>query len=77
MYMYQIKLDVNEENIETVMGILKNLKEGLIHNIDMNESVSSTHTKYQPKHNKVIYENERPQGKYLSPNAYKSRLQSK
>lgn len=75
--MKQIKLDVEEDKVEIVLNIIKNLKEGLISNIEVDGITKQTLTKYQPKHNRVIYENENPQGKYMSPLAYKLKLDNK
>lgn len=77
--MHEIKLKVKKENVDTLMGILENLKEGLINNIELDgKSTKQNHTRYQPKTNKVVYEHESGtndrSGKYLSPLEYKKRL---
>lgn len=74
-----INLHVEDKEFETVMTILNNLKDGLIKNIEIDgKSVNVKQTRYQPKSNKVIYEDESgtndKSGKYLSPNEYKKRL---
>lgn len=80
--MKEIKLSVDEQNVETVMTILNNLKTGLISKIEMDGAVTKTrHTQYQPKTGKGIDEkdsgpNDRS-GKYASPSAYKARLQKR
>jgi len=53
--MQEIKLKVEDENLETLLIILKSLKEGLI-----SEIISSTKgsMKYQPKLNRIIKEDE-------------------
>ena len=68
--MKQIKLNVQDDKLEIVLTILNNLKDGLITTIEC-----ETNTKYQPKLNRIYDENERPQGKYLSPRAYKTKLE--
>lgn len=72
--MKQIKLNVEEHNLETVLTILKNLKTGLISGIE-SDDVTLANTRYQPKSNRVIPENEKPQGKYLSAASYKARIE--
>ena len=76
--MKKIILDVEDKNLETVIMILENLKNGLISNIE-NCSVTKEvrKTQYQPKSSSVIYEHESGtndiSGKY-STKAYKARL---
>ena len=83
--MAKIVLDVNDENLGTVISILNNLKDGLITSIDINTTLQKTsekkvqkHTRYQPKTQKVIYEEEqdslKSMGKYLDPVEFKKRL---
>ncbi|MFT7860342.1 MAG: hypothetical protein ABXS93_05325 [Sulfurimonas sp.] len=78
MEMKQIKLSVSEQNIETVMTILNNLKTGLIEEIEVDKTVIKTrHTQYQPKRKAVDEKDSGPNdksGKYISPAAYKARL---
>jgi len=76
--MQEIKLLVKDENIETILNILNNLKSGLINEIQTEqtkEPLKKTH--YQPKKNSVIFEQESgtndTSGKY-SVNAYRERL---
>lgn len=78
--MQEIKLKIKDENLETVMTILNNLKDGLIS--ELNSPVKTTRkTQYKPKINKVILEEESGtadrSGKYINPATYKKRLQSK
>ena len=75
--MQEIKLKIEDENLETVMSILNNLKDGLIYNIQ--SSVKTTrHTQYKPKTNAIIKEENSgtadTSGKYINPSAYKQRL---
>ncbi len=77
--MKEIKLKVADENVDTLMNILENLKSGLINSIEVDGKSSKTRTtKYQPKANRVVYEHESNEndrsGKYISPSAYKARL---
>ena len=78
-YDHHTILNIKDEKLETVMNILNNLKDGLIDSIEVDgvQTTTSTFTKYQPKTNKVVYENEKPQGKYLSASAYKAKLVEK
>lgn len=77
--MKEIKLSIDEQNVETVMTILNNLKAGLISKIELDGTVTRTRsTQYQPKNGKGIDEknsgpNDRS-GKYASPMAYKAKL---
>ena len=75
--MKQIKLNLQDDKLEIVLGILNNLKDGLISSIEVDENKIITNTKYQPKLNKIYDEDEKPQGKYLSAKAYKSKLDKK
>ncbi len=68
--MSKITLDVKPENLKTVLTILENLKVGLVENIKVDKSS----TKYQPKTNKVIKENQPVSGKYIDPASFKKRL---
>ena len=78
--MNEIKLSVDDKNLETVMIILENLKEGLISNIQTNGTKQAKHTQYQPKHNTIIREENSgtndTSGKY-SADAYRQRLKNK
>jgi len=76
--MKEIKLLVKDENIETILHILNNLKSGLISEIQTEQTkkpLKKTH--YQPKKSGVIFEQESgtndTSGKY-SANAYRERL---
>lgn len=75
--MSKITLDVTEKNVETVMTILENLKSGLISDISVDNKKVKPKTVYTPPKNKVIKENSPVAGKYISPAAYKKRLQGK
>ena len=76
--MKKINLSVDDENLEVVLTILKNLKSGLISEIKHDNSLEIQPTKYQPKAKKVIYEEESGtndrNGKYASRTVYKQRL---
>jgi len=76
--MQEIKLLVKDENIETILNILNNLKSGLINDIQTEQTkkpLKKTH--YQPKKSGVIFEQESgtndTSGKY-SAIAYRERL---
>ena len=72
--MKKIILNVSEENMQTVMHILTNLKAGLIESIN-SEALKPVHkASYTPKNRKIIDESEKPSGKYASAAVYKSRL---
>ena len=75
--MKQIKLNLQDDKLEIVLGILNNLKDGLISSIEIDENKIISNTKYQPKLNKIYDEDEKLQGKYLSAKAYKSKLDKK
>jgi len=72
----QIKLTVDEKNLETVLTILNNLKEGLI--VDIESDSKRKTTQYQPRTNTIIREENSgtndSSGKYLNPSAYRQRL---
>jgi len=76
--MQKITLKVEDKNVETLIMILENLKDGLIAEIT---SSAKTSTQYQPKLNRVIKESESgtadTSGKYISPSIYKQRLKNK
>lgn len=76
--MQEIKLKVENKNVETIMLILENLKDGLISEIISN---TKPFTQYQPKLNRVIKEEESgaadTTGKYINPTIYKQRLKNK
>jgi len=79
--MNEIKLSVNDENLETVVTILNNLKDGLIDNLQTNAKVKIRTTQYKPKTNAIIKEEDSGtndnSGKYASASAYKQRLKRK
>ena len=74
--MQKINLLVSDENLETLLTILDNLKDGLIQKMDVEGKTSSRTTQYKPKKG-VIYEQESgtndTSGKY-SAAAYRARL---
>jgi len=74
--MSKITLEVDNKDIQTVLLILNNLKMGLIKNIESDKKLDPK-TRYQPKTNKVIYENEQMgkslSGKYMNAASFKSR----
>lgn len=78
--MNEIKLSVDDKNLEIVLSILQNLKAGLITSIETNTNVStrSRATQYQPKTNKIIREEDSgtndSSSKYLNAASYKARL---
>ena len=74
--MSKITLQVKDSELQTVLTILKNLKEGLVQSIEVDgQETQSRQTRYQPKSDKVVVaEGERPSGKYLSKDAYRARL---
>jgi len=79
--MNEIKLSVNDENLETVLTILNSLKDGLVDSIETKGKVKSRATQYQPKTNTIIREEESgtndSSGKYASATAYRERLNKK
>ena len=81
--MNEIKLSVDDKNLEVVMNILENLKVGLIAKIETNAKTSHMRrtTQYQPKTNSIIKEEESgtsdKSGKYINATAYKDRLKRK
>ncbi len=75
--MKQIKLNVQDDKVEIVLNILNNLKDGLISNVEISEINLTSQTQYKPILNKIIDENEKPHGKYLSPKAYKAKFEKR
>ena len=80
--MNEIKLLVEDENLETVQLILDSLKSGLIESTVVNAKVSKLKTtQYKPCTNKIIKEEDSgtndSNGKYINPAAYKQRLKKK
>ncbi len=81
--MNEIKLSVDDKNLETVLTILENLKAGLIVNIQTNDKTTKVRraTQYQPKINTIIREEESgtsdTSGKYANAAAYKDRLKNR
>ena len=78
--MNTIKLSVEDKDLELVLSIVNNLKDGLISDIEVQKN-HSYKTKYQPKTKQIILEEDAStsslQGKYLNPKAYKQKLQKK
>jgi len=78
--MQEIKLKVEDKNLEVLMSILNNLKEGLISNIQSTAKTART-SQYKPKINTIIKEEDSAtadtSGKYINPTAYKQRLQNR
>jgi hypothetical protein len=57
--MKEIKLSVEDKNLDTVLMILNNLKTGLLSSIEINGKVGKKQTsQYRPKINTVIKEEE-------------------
>ena len=78
----EIKLSVDDKNLEIVVTILENLKSGLLENIEINARASKTGaTQYQPKTNRIIKEQDSgvndSSGKYVNPTTYRQRLNKK
>ncbi len=78
--MSEIKLTVDDTNIEIVLSILNNLKSGLISSIETDSKASIKATQYKPQSKGVIYEHESgandTTGKY-SASSYRERLKRK
>ena len=77
----EIKLTVDGKNLETVLTILENLKDGLITKIETDSKVQVKTTQYKPKTNTIIREENSgtndSSGKYANPAAYKQRLKNR
>lgn len=77
--MNEIKLSVDDKNLETVLTILNNLKAGLISEIHTSGKASKVRTPpYQPKVKQIMKDDDfgttDSSGKYINPAAYKQRL---
>ena len=77
--MSKIVLDVEDKNLDTVLLILHNLKQGLVTNINTDKkSINTTIQAKKALKNKVLdheFMDESPSsGKYLSKSAYKNKL---
>jgi len=82
----KIILDVNDENLGAVITVLNSLREGLISHMKVSsktefreqQNKKEKFTRYQPKTQRVIYENEqenlKSMGKYIDPAEFKKRL---
>lgn len=80
--MNEIKISVDDKNLETVLTILNNLKTGLISEIHTNVKASKVRTPpYQPKTKPIMQDDDfgtnDSSGKYINPAAYKQRLKNK
>ena len=81
--MNEIKLSVSDENMQTLLNILENLKVGLITKIttDKDSTKSRNISQYKAKVNTIVLEENSgtsdKSGKYINPAAYKRRLNSK
>ncbi len=80
--MAKITLEVDSKNIDTVLIILNNLKNGLINNISTDKKNISASVQTKKHIKNQVLEDEFIQktpatGKYLSKSAYKERLQNK
>lgn len=82
--MKTIHLTVDDKNLQTVLTILNNLKDGLIADIQTEGAKNSKvqrSTHYKPRVNTIIREENSgtndTNGKYLNANAYKQKLQNK
>jgi len=71
--MTQIILDIKDENIDTVLNIIANLKVGLINNIETTTQTKKR-VRYQANNNVIINEDQKPTGKYVSTAEYKRKL---
>ena len=76
--MSKIVLDVDDKNIDTVLLILKNLKQGLVKNISSDKGNVATSIQAKKALKKQVVEDEfieaPSRGKYLSRAAYKNKL---
>jgi len=72
--MKKITLNIKKDNLEMVLLILDNLKDGLIEKIEVDKSVSKYKPAYQPPKNRVIKEGEVQSGKYINPATFKKRM---
>ena len=78
--MNKITLSVNDDNLQTVLTILNNLKDTLISDIETHTNIKSRTTQYKPKTNTIIKEENSGtndiSGKY-SVSAYRQRLKKR
>jgi len=72
--MKKVILNIDDKNLETVMHILGNLKDGLISSIDGENIKPKRKGAYTPQSGRIVSENEKPNGKYISKTAYARRL---
>lgn len=71
--MKKIVLNVEDENVNIILNILENLKDGLIQSIET-DSKKLQNVRYTPKSKDVVREGSMPSGKYLSKDEYKRRV---
>jgi len=78
--MNKIELSIEDKNLDIVLSIINNLKDGLISGIEISKK-DKYKTNYQPKTKQIILEENAStsslQGKYLNPKAYKQKMQKK
>jgi len=76
--MHEIKLTVSDENLDTLLVILNNLKEGLVGSMEIDAKMYSTTSRYRPKVATVVREEDSgandKSGKYATAAIYKARL---
>lgn len=76
--MAKITLNIADENLQTVLTVLENLKDGLIQDMDVDKTSKTPRTSYKPRTNKVIYEDEQmseaTSGKYINAASFKKRM---
>jgi hypothetical protein len=74
----KIVLDVDSKNLDTVLIILNNLKQGLVKNISIDNKKIPLNLEAKKAQKKVLEDEFMPSkpsgGKYLSKNDYKERL---
>jgi hypothetical protein len=67
--MKKIVLNIKDENMDTILNILENLKDGLIDSMEYD--CKKAKVRYQPKTTTIVRENQKPEGKYLSSREYR------
>lgn len=75
--MSKITIEVEKKNVDTVLSILNNLKDGLILNIEVDKNALKSKSLYQPKLKTMTSEDAPSGGKYMSVATYKKRLKEK
>ena len=81
-HLAKITLDIDNKDIDTVLLILNNLKSGLINNITTDKkNITSSNINKKNIKKQILEDDFIPKpvsnGKYLSSNAYKQKLQNK